>query len=73
LALRLRHRQSEDFDFFSNQPFDPTALRISVSYLKHAEMIQFQNRLKRAPLDGQPVRHHRGRQAGPHQGLRRDR
>jgi hypothetical protein len=27
LALRLGHRQSEDFDFFSNKPFRSAALR----------------------------------------------
>jgi len=51
LALRLRHRQSEDFDFFCNQPFAPATLRDSVSYLKHAEMIQFQNNTLTAILD----------------------
>jgi len=43
LALRLGHRQSEDFDFFSNQPFHPDSLRDSIPYLKHAEMTQFQD------------------------------
>src|SRR5271165_7009877 len=43
LALRLGHRQSEDFDFFSNKPFKPTLLRDSIPYLKHAEMTQFQD------------------------------
>jgi hypothetical protein len=42
LALRLGHRQSEDFDFFSNKPFQPVSLRESIPYLKHAEMTQFQ-------------------------------
>jgi hypothetical protein len=42
LALRLGHRQSEDFDFFSNKSFDPTSLSASIPYLKHAEMTQFQ-------------------------------
>ena len=42
LALRLGHRQSEDFDFFSNTPFRPNSLRDSVPYLKQAEMTQFQ-------------------------------
>lgn len=43
LALRLGHRQSEDFDFFSNEPFHPDSLRSSIPYLKHAEMTQFQD------------------------------
>jgi len=57
LALRLRHRQSEDFDFFSNQPFAPATLRDNVSYLKHTEMSQFQNNTLTAILDrGGPVK-----------------
>jgi hypothetical protein len=37
LALRLGHRVSADFDFFSNQPFDPDRLARSVPYLAKAE------------------------------------
>lgn len=37
IALRLGHRQSEDFDFFSNEPFAPTELRKRIVYLKGAE------------------------------------
>jgi hypothetical protein len=51
VALRLGHRQSEDFDFFSSQPFKPTSLRESIPYLKHAEMIQFQDNTLTAILD----------------------
>jgi hypothetical protein len=51
LALRLGHRQSEDFDFFSNEPFQPNLLRESISYLKHAEMTQFQNNTLPALVD----------------------
>jgi Nucleotidyl transferase AbiEii toxin, Type IV TA system len=40
LALRLGHRQSEDFDFFSNVPFAPEALRKQVPYLQGAEVSQ---------------------------------
>ena len=42
LALRLGHRHSEDFDFFSNNPFAPDVLRKSVQYLQDAEMSQFE-------------------------------
>jgi Nucleotidyl transferase AbiEii toxin, Type IV TA system len=57
MALRLGHRQSEDFDFFSNQPFTPTKLRDAVSYLKHAEMVQFRDNTLTAILDRHgPVR-----------------
>jgi hypothetical protein len=51
LALRLGHRQSEDFDFFSNMPFQPSALRDRVAYLKHAEMTQFQDNTLTAIVD----------------------
>ena len=37
IALRLAHRQSEDFDFFSNEAFAPSELRRSIPYLKGAE------------------------------------
>ena len=42
LALRLGHRHSEDFDFFSNTSFAPDALRKDVQYLQDAEMSQFE-------------------------------
>jgi Nucleotidyl transferase AbiEii toxin, Type IV TA system len=57
LALRLGHRQSEDFDFFSNRPFTPVTLRDSIPYLKHAEMTQFQDNTLTAILErGGPVK-----------------
>ena len=37
IALRLGHRHSEDFDFFSNEPFAPTDLRGRIPYLRGAE------------------------------------
>jgi hypothetical protein len=40
LTLRLGHRTSIDFDFFSNAPFDPEHLASLVPYLKDAERIQ---------------------------------
>jgi hypothetical protein len=40
LALRLGHRQSEDFDFFSNEPFVPLKLAARIPYLKGAEISQ---------------------------------
>ncbi len=51
LALRLGHRQSADFDFFSNQPFRSAALRDGILYLKHAEMTQFQDNTLTALVD----------------------
>lgn len=40
LALRLGHRASFDFVFFSNQTFDPDELAASVPYLKGAERVR---------------------------------
>jgi len=40
LTLRLGHRTSADFDFFSNAPFDPERLASAVPYLKGAERLQ---------------------------------
>jgi hypothetical protein len=40
LALRLGHRQSEDFDFFSNVAFAPDSLHKRVQYMQGAEVSQ---------------------------------
>lgn len=40
MALRLGHRQSDDFDFFSNEEFEPGALFGSISYLQGARIDQ---------------------------------
>ena len=40
LALRLGHRRSEDFDFFSSAPVDSTRLLRAVPYLAGAEVLQ---------------------------------
>jgi hypothetical protein len=40
LALRLGHRQSVDFDFFSRAAFDPAALARAIPYLAGAEQLQ---------------------------------
>ena len=40
LALRLGHRESADFDFFSRQPFEPNQLAEAVPYLRDAERVQ---------------------------------
>jgi hypothetical protein len=40
VALRLGHRQSIDFDFFSRTPFDPAALAHEIPYLAGAEPVQ---------------------------------
>ena len=40
LALRLGHRASVDFDFFSNQPFGPDELAAAIPYLKGPERVK---------------------------------
>lgn len=40
IALRLAHRESEDFDFFSSEPFDGDALLAEIPYLKDATVVQ---------------------------------
>jgi len=42
LALRLAHRQSEDFDFFCNSSFQPSTLLDTIRYLKNAEVSQLE-------------------------------
>ncbi|HEV2991668.1 MAG TPA: nucleotidyl transferase AbiEii/AbiGii toxin family protein [Candidatus Angelobacter sp.] len=42
MALRLGHRQSQDFDFFSNETFDPETL-LGIPYLKGAQINQRSN------------------------------
>ena len=37
IALRLGHRQSVDFDFFSSRPVDRQALRESLPFLRERE------------------------------------
>ena len=51
LALRLGHRTSEDFDFFSNRPFLPDLLRKAIGYLQDAEMRQFEENTLTAMVD----------------------
>jgi nucleotidyltransferase AbiEii toxin of type IV toxin-antitoxin system len=40
IALRLGHRQSADFDFFSPRLFEPRLLLETISYLKGAEILR---------------------------------
>jgi hypothetical protein len=40
IALRLGHRESADFDFFSRTAFDPDRLFATVPYLKGARVLQ---------------------------------
>jgi Nucleotidyl transferase AbiEii toxin, Type IV TA system len=57
LALRLGHRHSEDFDFFSNIPFEAQGLQRRIPYLETAEMSQFETNTLTAIVDrGGPVK-----------------
>ena len=40
IALRLRHRESVDFDFFSTSPFSPEELPSAIPYLREAPVVQ---------------------------------
>jgi hypothetical protein len=51
VALRLAHRSSEDFDFFSNSSFAPDWLRKMIPYLHDAEMSQFEENTLTAIVD----------------------
>jgi len=51
LALRLGHRSSQDFDFFSNHSFAPDFLRKTIPYLHDAEMSQFEANTLTAIVD----------------------
>jgi Nucleotidyl transferase AbiEii toxin, Type IV TA system len=51
LALRLAHRTSEGFDFFSNHSFAPDSLRKAIPYLPQAEMSQFEANTLTAIVD----------------------
>lgn len=57
LALRLGHRQSEDFDFFSNEGFTASELIPKIDYLKHARVDQRGDNTLTVVVDrGGPVR-----------------
>ena len=51
LALRLGHRHSEDFDFFSNNSFAPESLRRRVPFLQSAEISQIEANTLTAIVD----------------------
>ena len=40
IALHLAHRQSVDFDFFGNQPFDPARLETAMPFMAAATITQ---------------------------------
>lgn len=57
LALRLGHRHSEDFDFFSNKAFAPDVLLKAIPYLQGAELSQLDTNTLTAIVDrGGPVK-----------------
>ena len=57
LALRLSHRPSEDFDFFSNSSFAATDLMSRIPYLNGARIDQFQENTLTCTVErGDPVK-----------------
>ena len=56
LAVRLGHRVSVDFDFFSSRPFDPDRLAGTLAYLQDAERVQVDSNTLTCRVDrGGPV------------------
>ena len=56
LAVRLGHRVSVDFDFFSSRPFDPDRLAGALAYLQDAERVQVDSNTLTCRVDrGGPV------------------
>lgn len=57
IALQLGHRQSVDFDFFSNRPLDPTRLVPAIPFLAAATVTQREPNTLSCLLDrGGPVK-----------------
>ena len=57
LALRLGHRASVDFDFFSSQPFKPAELFPNIDFLEDAEVLQTRDNTLTVSIDrGDPVK-----------------
>jgi Nucleotidyl transferase AbiEii toxin, Type IV TA system len=51
LALRIGHRQSVDFDFFSRTAFDPATLAREIPYLAGAETVQLESHTLTCRID----------------------
>lgn len=51
LSLRLGHRHSHDFDFFSNSSFVPESLRKRIQFLQGAEISQIEANTLTAIVD----------------------
>lgn len=57
VALYLGHRQSVDFDFFSNRPFDPAKLTASIPFMGGATITQREPNTLSGTVDrGGPIR-----------------
>src|SRR5258708_35912106 len=50
IALHLGHRQSVDFDFFGNRPFDPANLQAAIPFLAGARVRQHERNTLTATL-----------------------
>ena len=51
LALRLGHRTSEDFDFFSNRPFSPDGLLKTIGFMRDAKVRQLEENILTAIVE----------------------
>jgi hypothetical protein len=51
IALHLGHRQSVDFDFFGNRPFDPAELQAAIPFLAKAQATRREKNTLTAILD----------------------
>ena len=57
LALRLGHRTSVDFDFFSSDPFNTTELFSNIDFLADAEVLQTRDNTLTVSIDrGDPIK-----------------
>ena len=57
IALRLGHRTSVDFDFFSSEPFRPGELQRQITWIREAEVLQSSpNTLTVVLKRGEPVK-----------------
>lgn len=70
LALRLGHRQSLDFDFFSSAPIELEHLSATIPFVKEAEVLQsgpntLTLRIDRACADGRLAETHDGGRRPP--------
>ena len=67
LALRLGHRESVDFDFFSDRSFTPVELRAEIPLLSRIALAQAEPNTVTAWIDGVKLSHAYPVESGHHQ------